>query len=107
MPFFELSAIDSVGESLLTSTPEQFLKLFGNIKKWQQYPLKTPIPLVTYTVLVAKGEGGGSGYSHRHSVQSCNRGQDADKGSRHFQGSVKQSSGILGPINSTSAGYEV
>ena len=42
------------------------------------------------------GGGGGGGYSHRRRVQSCDRGQDAVKRSRHFLGvgqTVKQCAG--------------
>ena len=45
-----------------------------------------------------KGGGGGGGHSHRRRVQSCDRGQDPVKRSRHFLGvgqTVKQRAGAL------------
>ena len=47
---------------------------------------------------MAFGKGGGGGHSHRRRVQSCDRGQDAVKRSRHFLGvgqTVKQCAGAL------------
>ena len=39
--------------------------------------------------------------------RAANRGQDAVKGSRHFWGLVKRSSGVLGPMSSTASNQEM